>query len=287
MSPLDRLAHVGSSGMGALTFEPDHTEHGGEGDFLDLDKIAAESLQVLEGEADDVLEKLINLNGSSAGARPKVVVNVSADMKHVIHGSDIVQEGYSQWMIKFPMSGDPKNSAEMEYKYSLMAHEAGLEMMPTYLFPAKKGAGYFGVKRFDRGNGERVHMHTACGLLNADFRIPSMDYLDLLRATQMLTKDLREVEKMFRLAVFNVLSHNQDDHSKNFSFLMDDQGAWRVSPVYDLTYSSGVGGEQSTMVMGKGKNITPDDLLMLGDTVGLKKKNVVEIYKQVKAVLEN
>jgi len=285
LSPLDRLAHVGNSGMGALTYEPDHTETDHTDDALDLDKIARESLQVLEGEADEVLEELINLNGSSAGARPKVVVNISEDMKHIIHGSDNVPEGYSQWMIKFPMSGDPKNIAEMEYKYSQMARDAGLEMMPTYLFPAKKGAGYFGVKRFDRIDGKRLHMHTACGLLNADFRVPSMDYLDLLRATQILTKDIREVEKMFRLAVFNVLAHNQDDHSKNFSFLMDETGQWKASPAYDLTYSSGVAGEHSTMVMGKGKNITQEDVIALGEAGGLKKVTVETIYKQVKGIV--
>lgn len=287
LSPLDRLAHVGNSGMGALTYEPDHTEISHTDDKLDLDKLAAESLQVLAGEADDVLEELINLNGSSAGARPKVLVNVSDNMKHIIHGSDDVPEGYSQWMIKFPMSGDPKDSAASEYAFSQMARDAGLDMKPTHLFPVKKGASYFGVKRFDRDNGKRLHMYTACGLLNADFRIPSMDYLDLLRATQMLTRDIREVEKIFRLAVFNVFSHNQDDHSKNFSFLMDETGQWKASPAYDLTYSSGVGGEHSTMVMGKGKNITKDDLIALGETAGLKKQAVHEICKQASNAIEN
>jgi len=286
LSPLDRLAHVGNSGMGALTYEPDHTEIDPTDDALDLNKIAEESIQVLEGEADEVLEELINLNGSSAGARPKVVVNVSDDLKQIIHGFDDVPEGYSQWMIKFPMSGDPKDVAASEYAYSQMAREAGLDMMPTYLFPAKKGAGYFGVKRFDRIDGKRLHMHTACGLLDADFRVPSMDYLDLLRATQMLTKDIREVEKMFRLAVFNVLSHNQDDHSKNFSFLMDETGQWKASPAYDLTYSSGVAGEHSTMVMGKGKGIVKDDFISLGEASGLKKNATQEIYAQVNDIIE-
>ncbi|VAX07821.1 hypothetical protein MNBD_ALPHA03-1204 [hydrothermal vent metagenome] len=112
-----------------------------------------------------------------------------------------------------------------------------------------------------------------------------MDYLDLLRATQMLTKDIREVEKMFRLAVFNVLSHNQDDHSKNFSFLMDEAGQWKASPAYDLTYSSGVAGEHSTMVMGKGKNITKDDLIALGLEAGLKREAVQQVLETVSSTV--
>ena len=80
-------------------------------------------------------------------------------------------------------------------------------------------------------------MHTVGGLLHSDFRVPSLDYEDLLNLTGALTKDIREVEKMYRLAVFNVLAHNRDDHAKNFSFLMDEKGEWKFAPAYDLTFS--------------------------------------------------
>src|SRR5690606_29809205 len=102
------------------------------------------------------------------------------------------------------------------------------------------------------------------GLLHSDFRTPSLDYEDLIALTGFLTKDIREVEKMYRLAVFNVLSHNRDDHGKNFSFLMDGMGRWKNSPAYDLTFSSGPGGQQSTMVMGEGQSPTIDHLVKLG-----------------------
>src|SRR5690606_9623466 len=106
----------------------------------------------------------------------------------------------------------------------LMARDAGVDMPDVHLFPAKAGAGYFATRRFDRIGPNRLHMHTACGLLHADFRTPALDYEDLLALTGFLTRDVREVEKMYRLAVFNVLAHNRDDHSKNFSFLMDASG---------------------------------------------------------------
>jgi serine/threonine-protein kinase HipA len=120
-------------------------------------------------------------------------------------------------------------------------------------------------------------MHTACGLLHSDFRTPSLDYEDLIALTGMLTRDVREVEKMYQLAVFNVLAHNRDDHAKNFSFLMNDRGQWTLSPAYDLTFSSGPRGEQSTMVMGEGGNPKVEHLIKLGEEANIAKDHIHEI----------
>jgi len=105
-----------------------------------------------------------------------------------------------------------------------MAKDAGIQMPDVHLFPASEGPGYFATRRFDCEKSNRFHMHTACGLLHADFRVPSLEYENLLTLTFMLTRDFREVVRMYRLAVFNVLAHNRDDHAKNFSFLMDAEG---------------------------------------------------------------
>lgn len=128
-------------------------------------------------------------------------------------------------------------------------------------------------------------MHTVSGLLHSDFRIPSLDYEDLLTLTGELTKDIREVGKMYRLAVFNVLAHNRDDHAKNFSFLMDSHGEWKLSPAYDLTFSNGPGGEQSTMVMGEGRSPGDKQLIKLGLQAGLSKALVEESIAQTRSAL--
>lgn len=128
-------------------------------------------------------------------------------------------------------------------------------------------------------------MHTACGLLHSDFRTPSLDYEDLTALTSRLTRDVREVEKMYQLAVFNVLAHNRDDHAKNFSFLMDEQGQWKLSPAYDLTFSSGPRGEQSTMVMGEGRNPKAEHLIKLGEDAKINKDRIHEIIEQTQANL--
>jgi serine/threonine-protein kinase HipA len=157
----------------------------------------------------------------------------------------------------------------------------------VHLFPAKTGSGYFAVRRFDRRVDGRLHMHTASGLLHSNFRAPSLDYEDLLALTMHLTRDMREVEKMYRLAVFNVCAHNRDDHGKNFSFLMDKSGEWKLSPPYDLTFSSGPQGEHSTMVMGEGKNPGRDALIKLGLEAKISQSSIKAIMEKTRNAMSN
>lgn len=284
ITPLDRLAHVGMSALGALVYEPDHSEDN-TNEQINLDVLARQSRDVLEGEAIDVLSELIALNGSSGGARPKALIGVNEDFSQIVHGASHIPDGYQPWMVKFPNSEDGLDAGAIEYVYALMAMEAGITMPQVHLFDAKIGAGFFAIKRFDRDGARRLHMHTACGLLHSDYRTPSLDYEDLIALTSSLTRDVREVEKMYQLAVFNVFAHNRDDHSKNFSFLMDEKGEWALSPAYDLTFSSGPRGEQSTMVMGEGRNPGLDHLCKLGQEAGLSNDRIDEIITQTRVAL--
>ena len=284
VTPLDRLAHVGVHGMGALVYEPDYSAEETH-NTITLDTLAAHVQEVLEGSSEAVLQELLALNGSSAGARPKAMIGVDENRRNISHGAHQLPEGYAPWMVKFANTQDGADAGAIEYVYALMAKEAGVAMPEVHLFPAKSDAGYFATKRFDRDGNKRLHMHTACGQLHSDFRTPSLDYEDLVALTGMLTRDVREVEKMFRLAVFNVLAHNRDDHAKNFSFLMDDTGEWKLAPGYDLTFSSGPRGEQSTMVMGEGKAPTVEHLIMLGNEAKIPKARITESIEQTKTAL--
>lgn len=284
ITPLDRLAHVGLNGLGALVFEPDHST-AASSDSINLDKLAQQAREVLDGTSDEALQNLLALNGSSAGARPKALIGVNNDRKNIIHGIHDLPDGYAPWIVKFSNAQDSADAGAIEYVYALMAKKAGISMPEVHLFPAKKSAGYFAVKRFDRKGKQRFHMHTACGLLHSDFRIPSLDYEDLIALTGALTRDAREIEKLYQLAAFNVLAHNRDDHSKNFSFLMDAKGEWKLSPAYDLTFSSGPRGEQSTMVMGEGLNPSLDHLIKLGHEAKLSKARITEIIDQTRTAL--
>jgi serine/threonine-protein kinase HipA len=261
LSVLDRLAIVGTSGMGALEYRPENIL-ANTTEVSNLDKLANQCAKILNDEYDDNLEQLVKLGGSSGGARPKVLIKYNNE----------------DWMVKFPSSDDPKDIGIKEYDYSVMAKNAGLIMPDTKLFNDK----YFGVKRFDRKpDGTKVHMLSASALLNTSHCVPALDYTELLKATHLLIRDYRELLKMFRLMCFNVFAHNRDDHSKNFAFLYDD-GKWIVSPAYDLVYSNGPGGEHTTMVAGVGKNPTETDILNVADAVGITQKDAKQIIDEVK-----
>lgn len=281
ISPLDRLAHVGSSGMGSLVYEPDHSPSDVQ-EFGDLDHLALQAEGVLQGSSEEVIKELLALNGSSAGARPKALIWVDSNRENISYGTNTTDQVFEPWLVKFPNSLDGHDAGAIEYVYALMAKDAGVLMPDVHLFPSQKGAGFFAVKRFDRQGNKRLHMHSVSGLLHSDFRAPSLDYEDLLNLTAALTKDIREVEKMYRLAVFNVMAFNRDDHAKNFSFLMNEDGSWKLAPAYDLTFSSGPRGEQSTMVMGEGKNPTVNHLKKLGKEASLPPKLISEIIEQTK-----
>jgi len=274
LTPLDRLSFVGNRGMGALAYSPEQHFEAPSAITVDLQSLAKEINEVISGTASEVIEKLQVFGGSSAGARPKILVGYNRSSNSLISGVDELSTDYEAWIIKFPSSSDPEDIAQIEQAYAIMAKLAQIQMSETQLFTSGMKQ-FFGTKRFDCENGKRLHVHTAAGLLHSSHRYPSLDYRDLMSLTWRLTEDFREMEKVFRLCCFNVLAHNRDDHSKNFSFLMDQKGEWKFAPAYDLTFSFGPGGEQSTTVMGEGKNPTMKHLFELADEFQIKKPSIV------------
>jgi serine/threonine-protein kinase HipA len=281
MTPLARLAHVGQRGMGALIYRPDYGDSADLG-AIDLDSLADSVRRVLEGDAERVVRQLLDLNGSSGGARPKVLVGVRGD--DLIHGVDDLPPGYEHWLIKFVNTEDPVDVGAIEAAYADMARASGIEMTDTRLFPAKHGPGYFGTRRFDRVAGARVHVHTFCGLLNADPRRTSTGYATLLKATRALTHDQREVEKVFDRMVFNVMAHNRDDHTKNHAFLLND-GVWRATPAYDLTFSPGPGNEHYLDVAGNGRNPGEAEILDVAKSTDISPKRALDAIERVAAAV--
>ncbi len=284
ISPLDRLSLIGANPMGALEYEPaeENAEIPGN---VELDSLSGEIRRVQEGEESDVLEELCEMNGSSGGARPKIVAWVSDDRKTMIHGGVSAPEGFSPWIIKFSEKNDPQSAGELEYRYSVAARKAGINMPETWLFPLKNGGGCFGVRRFDRTPDGKVPVHTACGLLHASHRYPTLDYEGLLKLTSVLTRNHADVEEMVRRMIFNVRSGNRDDHSKNFSFLLTSKYEWRLAPAYDLTPSSGMNGEHTAAVNGKGRNISDSDLIAAAGTCGVAESRVREMIASVNSAL--
>lgn len=283
LSPLDRLAFVGDTGAGALVYRPARL-HPEPPSAVDLLALADEARLVLEGDSESVFPELLALGGSSGGARPKVLVDMRLEDGALSVGRREAPAGYLPLLVKFRNHADPPDTGAAELAYARMATAAGIEMARTWLVGATAdNPGYFATERFDRS--PRAHVHTACGLLHADHRVPSLDYEGLLRAVRWLTRDQRAVEQMYRRMVFNVYAHNRDDHSRNFAFLLDPAGAWRLAPAYDLTFSGGPAGEHWMTVAGEGRAPSEAHLGTVAERVGIPSRGARGIVEEVRAVL--
>lgn len=258
--PLDRLAYIGDRAMGALRFEP-ADELSADAVNWNLLTLARESERVLAGESEAALNELALTGGSPQGARPKALVQYEADANQVSTRSDAPGQ---PWLVKFPAQDEHKEVCIIEQLYAELARDCGLNVPESTWFDLSGDMAAFGMARFDREQGQRVPMHSLAGLLQVDFRVPgSTDYTAFLRATRLLTRDAREVEKAFAQAVFNVLFHNRDDHPKNFAWRMDADRRWRLAPAFDLTFSEGPMGQHHMDVCGAGDAIERHHLQQL------------------------
>ena len=276
VSSLDRLAYIGTSGMGALEYIPSkNTDFDIIGTKLNYDEIAKECSELLSSKTSDQIDVLYKLGGSSGGTRPKVFLH----------------EQGREWIIKFPAKNDPDISGKREYDYSLCAKKCGITMAETQLVKSSICDGYFKTERFDRQNNKKIFTITSAGLLEADFKAPACDYETLMKLTGALTKDnYSDKEQLFKVMCFNVMTHNKDDHTKNFSFLYTEDQGWRLAPAYDLTYRDTYWGEHTTSVNGKGKNILDDDLIYIGVSAGIKenvcKEHICKIRENTQELSE-
>lgn len=271
---LDRLALVGTSGMGALEYEPDYIIIENE-EIDDLDYLSKQCQKILKTEYSHDLDVLYKLGGGIGGARPKILTHIED----------------KDWIIKFLVGIDGPNCGLREYIYSECARKCGIKMTETRLFPSKICDGYFGTVRFDRipyeGKMKKVHMATAAAILEADFMSPCLDYSVLMKLTHVLTRgNAEDMENMFRRACFNVFAHNRDDHAKNFTFLYnEDEDCWRLSPAYDITYSNTYYGEHTTSVDGNGKNPGEKELMNVGTGAGIKKSLCADIIDEIRTIV--
>jgi len=256
----DRLSLVGSEGRGALEFRPDQSVMSNE-DYINFDHIAAETKKILLSNTyqGDSIESLYRQGGSPGGARPKIFTKYDS----------------KEWLVKFGAITDPPNIGQIEYEFSILAKKCRVEMPETRLFENK----YFGVERFDRTPGGKLHVVSVAGLLNADYRLPCIDYLTIFQLCQKLTRNVQELWKLYRLMVFNYLIENKDDHAKNFAFILRDN-EWHLAPAYDILASEGINGYHTTSI---NDSITPtkEDLFAVAEKAGLDTKKAVEVYNEM------
>lgn len=273
---LDRLTFIGAEGKGTLSYFPNALLKQKKG-YLSIDQYYQEAIKIYDGVDSDQISELFLAAGSSGGARPKLHCLRNANTGK-IHVSQISNDPYENWIIKFASSQDIESIAEVEYAYYKMAVAAGVEMSSSLLY-REGDTSYFATKRFDKQPDEKFHMISAAGLLHDNYRYTSIDYGHLMDVAYKLTKDMQQVKSVLRLGIFNVLSHNLDDHSRNFSFLMNKSGVWKVAPAYDLTYSNTPHAFHSTTLAGKSKDFVYEDFQELARDFSIDDLGI--IYEEV------
>jgi serine/threonine-protein kinase HipA len=258
---MDRLAFIGNSGLGALSYEPSSEYRiDTDANIYSIDELGLQAQALFDGQTTEVLAALVAA-GSSGGARPKAQLYLAKNNHHDC--STQYSKGKIGYIVKFTSSQLALGHEEglCEAAYLTLAKKAGIDVPNWSLLeaPKKSGASYWlALERFDtyaldNGHEGRFHLHSACGLLDADFRLPSLDYEDLIKASSQLCKSPSSGQMQFRRAVFNLFAANQDDHSKNWAFLQNDHGQWQIAPFYDVTFSPSPYGEHATAYCGHGK----------------------------------
>ena len=286
-SPIERLCYVGSRGMGALEYRPSTNLANAPDGPIDIERLTVlasralarkESLDIAAESGaldDDDLAQIIQVGTSAGGARAKAVIGWNPKTNTVRSGQLDLPSGYEHWLLKFDgvannrdkELADPAGFGRIEYAYSLMAKAAGIEMTETRLLE-ERGRAHFMTRRFDRVDGGRLHLQSLAAIAHFDFNRPgAYSYEQALTVMNSIGLGASADAEQFRRAVFNVMTRNQDDHTKNISFLMDRAGEWHLSPAYDVTYAwnpTGAWTNQHQMTInGKRDDFEPADLLAL------------------------
>ena len=310
LTPIEELLYIGKRGMGALEYYPHLDGSLDESTEIRIEDIANAAKDVLKRRSESEikpeigkLRDLIKIGSSAGGAKAKAIIAYNETTGVYRSGQIDAGKGFTYWIIKFDrLDKEEKDSffdsyqTREEYAYYLMARSAGINMSECRLL--KEGDDYhFLAKRFDRyidENGvlRKLHMATACGLAHIDYADKhNFSYSALFSILDRLHCPFEDRYELFRRMVYNVMASNYDDHSKNFSFLMDREGKWRLSPAYDLTYAkdpnSNYINNHQCLINGKFEGITIDDLLKVGIDAGLNKRKMDIIIKEVKSAVRN
>jgi len=282
LNGVDRLALVGRQGRGALVYEP-ATTPAEDVQTLDLDELAAEARSILLGDEGRLADTLATLAGASGGARPKVHIGFASGGEICLADGELAA-GFESWIVKFRALTDPVDIGPVEEAYARMARAAGIMMAPSRLLSAREGPGYFATQRFDRPEpGRRLHMVSLAGAVEAPSHMPSIDYDGFLRAVHGITRHVEDLEQAFRRMLFNILAYNRDDHTRQHAFLLGADDQWRLAPAYDLTFSSGPGGEHYLAVEGEGRTPTRAHVLRLAKRHGLSEGRISEMIDAVRS----
>jgi len=302
---VERLCYTGKRGMGALEFKPAQGPQSEKSTPIHVDALVELASEVLSGresfqtflndaEKAEALRDILRVGASAGGARAKAVIAWNPKTNEVRSGQVKAPPGFEHWILKFDGVSnnrdrdlaDPQGYGAIEYAYSLMARAAGIRVPESRLFE-ENGRRHFMVRRFDRTDtGEKLHMQSLAALAHFDFNAAGAhSYEQALVVMRRLSLPMEDVEEQFRRMVFNVVARNQDDHVKNIAFLMNKQGAWSLSPAFDVIYSfnpSGVWTSMHQMSLNQKRDgFTKDDFRAVAETASMKRGRSDAILTEV------
>ncbi len=293
INPLDKLSFIGRRGMGALEFMPD-ISRGRKAEKIDVKSLtelaerifmARENVSIMPEES-ITMQSLLTVGTSAGGRQPKAIIAVNKATGEIRSGQISGLEGYDYCLLKFGNS--EYCSSELEMTYYEMAIKAGINMMPSELYPVE-GNNHFLTKRFDRDGDKKIHTQTLAAIY------PEADsYEQLISVCRKLRLPESDCQEVFRRMIFNILANNTDDHNKNFSFLMNEDGTWRLAPAYDITYVIDRGGylpnkEHCMYIRAKLHGITRSDVIAFARDNGIRRpdsiiRDVASSLKQFRSV---
>lgn len=294
-NPVERLCYQSKRSMGALEFMPAKDDYLDESSAIEISSLVQIAAEVLSDKADlktnlkeDTKEALINIikvSTSAGGQRAKAVIAYNDTTGEVRSGQLEAAEGFNHWLLKLDgvtnaALGDPQHYGKIEYAYYKMALKAGIEMTECRLLE-ENGRSHFMTKRFDRMGGfEKIHVQTLCGIAHYDYKmLHAYSYEQAFQVMRRLRLPYGQAEQMFKRMVFNVIARNQDDHTKNISFLMDKTGTWKLSPAYDMSWAYNPKGEWTShhqmSINNKWDNITRADLIAVAEAMHIKKADSI------------
>ncbi|MEI7803281.1 MAG: type II toxin-antitoxin system HipA family toxin, partial [Bacteroidota bacterium] len=304
VNPVERLCYMGARGMGALEFEPALRELDTSHNDLEIKELVRLAREILtqkknlrtniRKKTDKALEDIISVGTSAGGARAKAIIAYNEITGEVRSGHLDDLSDFEYWIIKFDgvtndLLGDPKGYGKIEFAYYKMATACGINMMESQLLH-ENNRSHFMTKRFDRIGNEKLHMQTLCALAHFDYNDAySYSYEQAFQVMRELKLSYKDQEQLYLRMVFNVIARNQDDHTKNIAFLMNQKGEWKLSPAYDVTFAFDPTNKwmKAHQLSVNGKNDATDlkDLLTVAKEMNIKKP--VAIIESVTKAVKN
>jgi len=302
ITPIDRLLYIGKRGMGAMEYEPAFSDNlmneSSQIEIAELVEMADNVLNEREQFQTDLRDNkkalidILKVGTSAGGAKPKAIIAYNETTKELRSGQVKAPDGFGYWLLKFDgveggkIKDNPSGMGKIEFAYHKMAADCGINMTECRLWHENNRA-HFMTKRFDRTEtGDKLHIQTLCGLAHFD-RDHRYSYEQVFQVMRQMNLTHPEIEQMYRRMVFNVMARNHDDHTKNHSFIMNQNGNWSLAPAYDLCYSYSPTGTWTSLhqlsINGKRKDFTSEDLILSAKRADI--RNPKEIIEQIRQVI--